>query len=149
MSFGWTSTRTGLHRVTSDNHTARTSRPTRTGARCAHLVWHDAEPRRREAAALLAHRVLPRSKLSDLHDLRRRAEQVAPDFTTRGVETIAISSDTEARASDAQMKWGFSQLTVGHSLTIGTARTWGLYISSGRGVTSTGVDDPRHPRPLG
>ncbi len=68
--------------------------------------------------------------------------KMVPEFTARGVETIAISSDTEARAREAQAKWGLSQLTVGHSLTIGTARTWGLYISSGRGVTSTGVEEP-------
>ncbi|MEO9161417.1 MAG: peroxiredoxin-like family protein [Casimicrobiaceae bacterium] len=65
-----------------------------------------------------------------------------PEFTTRGVEAIAISSDTEARAREAQMKWGLSQLTLGHSLTIGTARAWGLYISSGRGLTSTGIEEP-------
>ncbi len=65
-----------------------------------------------------------------------------PELTTRGVETIAISSDTEARAREAQSKWALSQLTVGHSLTIATARAWGLYISSGRGMTSTGVEEP-------
>ena len=51
-----------------------------------------------------------------------------PELTTRGVETIAVSCDTEARAREAQTKWGLSQLTVGHSLTIETARAWGLYI---------------------
>jgi len=65
-----------------------------------------------------------------------------PELATRGVETIAISSDTEARASEAKTKWGLSQLTVGHSLAIETARTWGLYISSGRGKTSAGVEEP-------
>ena len=49
------------------------------------------------------------------------------EFRTRGVETVAVSSDTEERARQAQSKWGLSQLTVGHSLTIGTARAWGLY----------------------
>jgi peroxiredoxin len=65
-----------------------------------------------------------------------------PEFAARGVETIAISSDTEERARQAQTRWGLTQLNVGHSLTIGTARTWGLYISSGRGKTSTGVEEP-------
>jgi peroxiredoxin len=65
-----------------------------------------------------------------------------PEFTARGVETIAISSDLEGRAREAQAKWGHSQLMIGHSLTIGTARAWGLYISSGRGMTSTGVEEP-------
>ena len=68
--------------------------------------------------------------------------KLLPEFSTRGVETIALSSDTEERARQAQTKWALLQLTVGHSLTIGTARTWGLYISSGRGVTSAGVEEP-------
>ena len=33
-------------------------------------------------------------------------------------------------------------MTLGHSLTIETARAWGLYISSSRGVTSTGLEEP-------
>ena len=65
-----------------------------------------------------------------------------PELATRGVETIAISSDTEARAREARIRWGLSQLTLGHSLTIGTARSWGLYISNGRGKTSAGVEEP-------
>ena len=68
--------------------------------------------------------------------------KLIPDFTTRGVETIALSCDTEARAREAQGKWGLSQLTVGHSLTIGMALAWGLYISTGRGMTSAGVEEP-------
>jgi hypothetical protein len=31
---------------------------------------------------------------------------------------------------------------VGHSLAIATARTWGLYLSTGRGVTSSGFEEP-------
>lgn len=68
--------------------------------------------------------------------------KLVPAFATRGVNTIGISTDTEARAREAQTKWGLSQLTIGHSLTIETARTWGLYISSGRGKTSAGVEEP-------
>ena len=69
-------------------------------------------------------------------------DKVVPDLATRGVETIAISSDTETRAREAHVKWGLTQITVGHSLTIGVARSWGLYISSSRGKTSTGVEEP-------
>src|SRR5215813_11057996 len=46
--------------------------------------------------------------------------KLVPEFKTRGVETITMSTDTEARAREAQTKWGLSQLTVGHSLTIET-----------------------------
>ena len=68
--------------------------------------------------------------------------KLVPEFTTRGVGTVAVSSDTEERARQAQSQWGLSQLMVGHSLTIGTARAWGLYISSGRGVSSVGIEEP-------
>lgn len=70
-------------------------------------------------------------------------DKLVPDLAARGVETIAISSDTEARAREAQAKWRLTQVTVGHSLSISTARTWGLYISTPRGKTSTGVEEPR------
>jgi peroxiredoxin len=69
-------------------------------------------------------------------------DRLIPELATRGVETVAISTDTEERARQAQSKWGLSRLTIGHSLTIETARAWGLYISSSRGVTSTGVEEP-------
>jgi peroxiredoxin len=69
-------------------------------------------------------------------------DRVVPDLRERGVEAIAISSDTEARAREPQQKWNLKQVTVGHAMTIGTARSWGLYISSGRGKTSVGIDEP-------
>jgi peroxiredoxin len=69
-------------------------------------------------------------------------DRVVPDLASRGVEAIAISSDTEARAREAQAKWGLKQVAVGHSLTIAAACSWGLYISSSRGTTSVGVEEP-------
>lgn len=69
-------------------------------------------------------------------------DKVAPDLAARGVETITISSDTEERAREAQVKWGLQHISIGHSLTIGVARSWGLYISSSRGKTSAGVEEP-------
>jgi peroxiredoxin len=69
-------------------------------------------------------------------------DRVLPDLRGRGVEAIAISSDTEARAREAQEKWKLGQLPVGHSLGLATARAWGLYISSSRGKTSLGIEEP-------
>ena len=69
-------------------------------------------------------------------------DKLHADFMTRGVEAIVLSTDTEARARQAQTDWKLSQLTVGHSLTIATARTWGLYISTSRGMTSAGIEEP-------
>ena len=69
-------------------------------------------------------------------------DKVVPDLASRGVEAIAISSDTEARAQESQAKWGLKQVAIGHSLTMGVARSWGLYISTSRGKTSTGIEEP-------
>jgi peroxiredoxin len=69
-------------------------------------------------------------------------DKVVPDLATRGVEAIAISSDTEARAQETRAKWGLKQVAIGHSLTIDAARNWGLYLSSGRGKTSVGIEEP-------
>lgn len=64
------------------------------------------------------------------------------DFAERGVEVIAISSDTLERARTAKDKWRLTDLTVGGELDLMTARRWGLYLSRGRGATSAGVDEP-------
>lgn len=42
----------------------------------------------------------------------------------------------------AQEQWGLETLTVGYDLPLDDARAWGLFISSGRGKTSTGVEEP-------
>jgi peroxiredoxin len=63
-------------------------------------------------------------------------------FAERGVEAIAISSDPEARAREARQKWKLAKLTVGYGLDLDVARRWGLYISSSRGKTSAGVEEP-------
>lgn len=73
-----------------------------------------------------------------LADLERRL----PEFERRGVEVIAISSDGEKRARQSQADWNLSQLTIGYGLRLDDARDWGLYISSGIGKTSAGIDEP-------
>jgi peroxiredoxin len=62
-------------------------------------------------------------------------EQLVPEFAQRGVETIAISADTEERARQAQRDWGLERLRVGYALPIDTARAWGLYVSTARSGT--------------
>jgi len=71
-------------------------------------------------------------------DLDRKVEE----FKQRGVEVVTLSSDPEDRARAAKEKWGLGQLTVGYGLDLDTAREWGLYISSGLGMTSSGVEEP-------
>jgi peroxiredoxin len=65
-----------------------------------------------------------------------------PEFARRGVSVVAISSDDAARAATAKEKWKLGVLTVGYGLDLDTARRWGLYISSGHGSTSAGVEEP-------
>jgi len=64
------------------------------------------------------------------------------EFDKRGVSTVIASTDTRERAEQAQTQWGLSRLTIGYGVPIETARQWGLYISSGRGATSAGVEEP-------
>jgi len=72
----------------------------------------------------------------------RELERLTPEFERRGVSTIAISSDDEARAKEMAVKIGADRLRVGHGLPLERAREWGLYISSSRGKTSIGIEEP-------
>lgn len=68
--------------------------------------------------------------------------RLSGEFRERGVEIIVTSTDSEERARRAKAEWGLGNLTVGYGLSVEKAREWGLYISSGRGKTSTGVEEP-------
>lgn len=65
-----------------------------------------------------------------------------PEFDKRGVSVVAISSDTGERAQNAKADWALPTLRIGHSLDLATARAWGLYVSTGRGKTSVGIEEP-------
>lgn len=64
------------------------------------------------------------------------------EFATRGVKVIALSSDTAERAQAMADKLKAPALRIGHSLDLAAARDWGLYISTSRGVTSIGIEEP-------
>lgn len=72
----------------------------------------------------------------------KELERLTPDFAAKGVGTIAISSDTEERAAGMAKKIGAAELRFAHSLPLDEARKWGLFISSSRGVTSIGIEEP-------
>jgi peroxiredoxin len=74
-----------------------------------------------------------------LGDLERKLDA----FKERGVEVIAISSDTEERARQSKDKWQLPNLTIGWGLDLDVARAWGLYISTSRGMTSSGLEEPK------
>lgn len=69
-------------------------------------------------------------------------EKRVADFAERGVKTIAISSDGEERARAMADKIGATNLRFGYDFSLKEARKWGLYISTSRGKTSIGVEEP-------
>lgn len=69
-------------------------------------------------------------------------EKRVADFTERGVKTIAISSDKEDRARAMADKISAKGLRLGYDLPLEKAREWGLYISTSRGKTSIGIEEP-------
>ena len=64
------------------------------------------------------------------------------DFDKRGVSTVITSTDSRERAAEAKEKWGLPSLTVGYGVSIEKSREWGLYVSTSRGMTSAGVEEP-------
>lgn len=64
------------------------------------------------------------------------------EFDKRGVATLVASTDTKERAEQAKIQWGLRNLNIGYGVSIETARRWGLCISTSRGVTSAGIEEP-------
>lgn len=69
-------------------------------------------------------------------------ERLAPEFASRGVTAIAVSSDDEDRAKQMAGKVSANVVKFGYGLSLKSARQWGLYLSTSRGKTSVGVDEP-------
>lgn len=76
-----------------------------------------------------------RSYLTELNRL-------SDEFSQRGVEILVLSSDGKERAQKAKDEWSLGKLDLGFGLSLDVARQWGLYVSTGRGLTSTGVEEP-------
>ncbi|PJE34904.1 alkyl hydroperoxide reductase [Pseudooceanicola lipolyticus] len=70
-------------------------------------------------------------------------EKLVPAFAERGVTSIAISSDGKERTVDMAERVGAKELRFGYGLDLAKAREWGLYISTGRGKTSIGIEEPK------
>jgi peroxiredoxin len=72
----------------------------------------------------------------------RDLESKLDEFAKRGVSVLALSSDGKARAEQSKADWSLDKTRVGYGLTLKEARAWGLFISSGRGKTSVGIEEP-------
>ena len=71
-------------------------------------------------------------------------ERLATEFKKRGVRSVAISSDPEDRARQMADKVKADGIAIAYGLDLKKAREWGLYISTSRGKTSIGIDEPAH-----
>lgn len=63
-------------------------------------------------------------------------------FAERGVGVVAVSSDTEERAALMATNINADSLRIGYGVSMEKAREWGLYISTSRGKTSIGIEEP-------
>ncbi|MEX3011729.1 peroxiredoxin-like family protein [Hoeflea sp. TYP-13] len=72
----------------------------------------------------------------------KELEKQTPVFAERGVTTIAISSDGRDRTEAMAEKVDAGALRFGYDLSLAKAREWGLYISTSRGKTSIGIEEP-------
>lgn len=68
--------------------------------------------------------------------------RLVPEFEKRGVKVIALSSDTKERTEQMAEKISDPVLRMGYGLELDVARQWGLYISTSRGLTSIGIQEP-------
>ena len=68
--------------------------------------------------------------------------RLQPEFEQRGVKVIALSSDGRERAQAMANKLKAPDLRMGYDLGLANAREWGLYVSTSRGVTSIGIEEP-------
>ena len=72
----------------------------------------------------------------------KELQSLLDEFKARGVNVVALSTDDDERARTAYEQWGLAGLPLGYGLSIATARAWGLFISTSRGVTSIGIEEP-------
>ena len=57
-------------------------------------------------------------------------EQRHAELAAMGVQSVAISGDSEERAAKSTAQWGIQNLRIGYDLDGSTAESWGLFRSS-------------------
>ena len=55
---------------------------------------------------------------------------------------LTTRRDEAERAQRAATEWQLGNLTIGYGFDLATARAWGLFISTSRGKTSAGIEEP-------
>ena len=69
-------------------------------------------------------------------------ERLGEEFQKRGVRIVAISSDEVTRGQAMAEKVQGRFIEFAYGLDLGLARQWGLYISTSKGKTSIGLEEP-------
>jgi len=69
-------------------------------------------------------------------------ERLSAEFAARGVHVLAVSGDVESRGREMAEKVKAKGVKFGYGLNLRSARQWGLYISTSRGKTSLGIEEP-------
>jgi peroxiredoxin len=67
-------------------------------------------------------------------------EKMVADFESRGVKMIALSTDNAERARAMAERGKLDKLRVGHGLSLADAKRWGLYLSTGGGKNTQGIE---------
>ncbi len=72
----------------------------------------------------------------------KELDALKADFAERGVNVVAVSSDIAERAEAMQEKIESTDLRIAYDLPLSVAKDWGLFISTSRGKTSIGIEEP-------
>ncbi len=113
--------------------------PSLTVPTLAHGEFNLASDAARQFTLLVAYRGL---HCPICHKYLLELGRLLPEFEKRGVNVIALSSDTRERAQAMADKLNAPALRMAYALPLSVARQWGLYISTSRGVTSIGIEEP-------
>ncbi len=69
-------------------------------------------------------------------------ERLSGEFAARGTQVVAVSSDDEVRGREMSDKVKAAGIKFAYGLSLRSARQWGLYVSTSRGKTSIGIEEP-------
>jgi peroxiredoxin len=58
-------------------------------------------------------------------------QSLKSDYEELGVEIVAVSMDSEARARTSKKEWDVADIPLGYNLTEAQAKAWNLYLSKG------------------
>lgn len=64
------------------------------------------------------------------------------EFRLRDVDVIAISMDTKERCETFKTRYNIDSIDLGFGLELMEAHHWGLFISTSKGKTSIGIQEP-------